>query len=120
MTEPDFMLDGARVLRFAYLEESRGPYRTVVDGMPVDASIVSRLVIVEDPVEEGVYLLHCNADWETVAASRFADADGAQRSADAAYESASPRWQPYRALTEDEERQVQTTRQFLRELASGG
>jgi hypothetical protein len=118
--EPQFMIDGSRVLHFAFLDASRGPYSAVVNGMPVDSNIVTRLVISEDLVEEGVFLLHCNRDWETVAASRFADADEAQRSADSAYESATPRWQAYRDLTDDEQRQVQTTRAFLRELASGG
>ncbi|HLX23198.1 MAG TPA: hypothetical protein VKR38_07635 [Usitatibacter sp.] len=117
---PQFMIDGARVLRFAFLDASRGPYSTVVNGMPVDGSIVTRLVIAEDLVEDGVYLLHCNRDWDTVAASHFGDAGDAQRSADSAYESATPRWVEYRDLTDEEKRQVETTRAFLKELASGG
>ena len=118
--EPEFMIDGARVLRFALLDASRGPYRTVVDGMPVDSSIVSRLVITEDLVHEGAFLLHCNANWDTVAANRFSDADEAQRAGDQAYEGAAPRWTKYRDLTEEEERQVKTTREFLREIADPG
>ncbi len=117
---PQFMIDGARVVRFAFLDASRGPYSAMVNGMPVDSSIVSRLVIAEDLVEEGVFLLHCNTDWDTVAASRFGNAGEAQRSADSAYESATPRWVDYRDLTDEEKRQVETTRTFLRELASGG
>ena len=77
--EPEFMLDGARVVHFAFLDASRGPYHTVVNGMPVDSSIVTRLVIAEDLVEGGVHLLHCNSDWETVAASRYDDAGEAKK-----------------------------------------
>ena len=117
--EPEFMLDGARVVRFAHLDASRGPYHTVVNGLPVDSSIVTRLAIAEDLVEGGVHLLHCNSDWETVAASRYGDAGEAQEAADAAYDSAAPRWQEYRELTDEELRQVETTRAFLREIASG-
>ncbi|HUL57264.1 MAG TPA: hypothetical protein VLT60_09705 [Usitatibacter sp.] len=120
MSEPEFMLDGARVLLFALLDASRGPYSTVVNGMPLDASIVTRLVIAEDLVEGGVFLLHCNSDWETVAASRFPDAGAAQEASLSAYESAAPQWRAYRDLTEEELRQVETTRAFLRELAAGG
>lgn len=116
MQEPEFLLDGARVLRYSMLE-AQGGYRAVVEGIPVDDRSVSRLVIAEDLVEAGVYLLHCNSDWETVAASRFADADAAERGAAAAYSGVTPRWTAYRALTEEEERQVRTTREFLREIA---
>jgi hypothetical protein len=118
--EPEFMLDGARVVSFAHLDASRGPYRTVVNGVAVDSSIVTRLVIAEDLVEGGVHLLHCNSDWETVAASRYVDTDAAQGAGNTAYGAALPRWQAYRDLTEDEQRQVQTTRAFLREIASEG
>jgi len=120
MDEPEFMLDGARVLRFALLDAARGPFSTVVNGLALDSSIVTRLVIAEDLVEGGVHLLHCNSDWETVAANHFASADEAQAAAISAYESASPRWRAYRDLTEEELRQVETTRAFLRELAAGG
>ena len=117
---PEFMLDGTLVLLYAFLDTSRGPFQTVVNGIAVDSSVVTRLVITEDLVEGGVHLLHCNADWETVAASAFKNAEAARQSADSTYEGAAPQWHAYRALTEDEKRQVETTRAFLRELASEG
>ena len=117
MQEPEFILDGARVLRYSVLEAGRAGYSAMVEGVAVDASSVSRLVIAEDLVEAGVFLLLCNADWETVAASRYPDVDAAERGAAQAYSGITPRWTAYRALTPEEEQQVRTTREFLREIA---
>jgi hypothetical protein len=111
------MLDGARVLRYALFT---GDDRTavVIDGLPLDRGALSRLVIAEDLIEGGVFLMHCNDDWQTVAASHYPDARSAEQAAGVAYAAAAPHWTTFRALTPEEEREVETTRAFLREIAA--
>ena len=119
--EPPLLLDGARVLRYAHLEGAarrEGRESVVVDGVPMDAATVSRLVIAENLVEDGVFLLHCNDDWSTVMAAHYADAPAAVAAAGASYAVAPPVWIDFRELTPIEAREVETTRAFLRELAA--
>jgi hypothetical protein len=120
MDEPAFLIDAARVMRYASVEPRGAGFVAVVGGVPLDAAAVKGLAVVESLVDGSIYLLHCNADWETVTASPHPTADDAQAFAAEAYADARQQWAPYRALTEDEEREVRTTREFLRELAAEG
>lgn len=118
--EPPFLVDGARVVRHAVIDPRAAarPHASVVaEGITIDLAIVTRLVIAEEMVEGGAFLLHCNDDWETVAAGQYGCIADAQAAADAAYAEVAPRWQDYRTLTDQEKREVEVTREFLRELA---
>lgn len=118
--EPPFLVDGHHVVRYALIDTSAPPpphFNVVAGGVPVDLQTVDRLLVAEDLVKGGVYLMHCNADWATVAAETFADADAAQASAQSRYAEVKPAWHRYRPLTESERREVETTREFLREIA---
>jgi hypothetical protein len=119
--EPPFLLDGHHVVRYGLIDTSRPPpphFSVVAGGVPVDLDTVSRLVIAEDLVTGGFYLLHCNDDWATVAADGFADADSAQQDALQRYAGVALAWHRYRELTDRERREVETTREFLREIAA--
>lgn len=119
--EPPFLLDGTHVVRYAVIDDSAPPppcFSVVAGGVPVDLDTVRRLIVAEDLVKGGFYLLHCNRDWETVAAEAFAAADEAQRSAEERYEGVAVEWHRYRALNDSERREVETTREFLREIAA--
>lgn len=115
MDEPPILLDGARVLEFAILGDSA---RGFVDGVALGAEAVSRLVIAESLIEEGAFLLHCNAEWSTVIGESFADAQAARIAAAEAYRDNAIAWTALRALTAEEAREVETTRAFLRELTA--
>jgi hypothetical protein len=119
--EPPFLLDGHHVVRYAVIDTSKPPpehFSVVAGGVPVGLDTVDRLVIAEDLVNGNAYLMHCDSDWATVAADMFPDADTAQRSAEASYAAVAPAWQRYRPLSESERREVDTTRDFLREIAA--
>jgi hypothetical protein len=121
--EPPFLLDGALVLRYAHLEpDARAGEGTgvVVDGIALDLDRVRRLVIARNLVDDAVFVLHCNDEWQTVAAGSYADAQAAQASASAAYGALLPGWCELRELSEEEAREVATTRAFLKEIASEG
>lgn len=118
--EPPFLLDGHHVVRYGLVDKSAPPpahFSVVAAGVPVDLDTVDRFAIAEDLVKGGVYLMHCNDDWATVAAEGFPDADSAQASAESRYAGVRVAWHRYRALTESETREVETTRAFLREIA---
>ena len=119
--EPPFLLDGTHVVRYALIDKSAPPpphFSVVAAGIPVDLDTVSRLVVAEDLVKGGVYLMHCNDDWASVAAETFPDADAAQSSAEARYAGVKASWHRYRALSDSERREVDVTREFLREIAA--
>lgn len=119
--EPPFLLDGTEVVRYAVIDTSVPPpphFSVVAGGVPVDLDTVSRLIVAEDLVNGGVYLLHCDSDWATVAADTFADADAAQSSAEERYAAVKAQWHRYRPLSESERREVEVTREFLREMAA--
>jgi hypothetical protein len=119
--EPPFLLDGTHVVRYAVIDTSVPPppyFSVVASGTPVGLDTVRGLIVAEDLVNAGVYLLHCNDDWATVAAESFTDADEAQRSADSRYAGVKMAWHRYRALSESERREVEVTREFLREIAA--
>jgi hypothetical protein len=118
---PPFLLDGTHVLRYAVIDTSVPPpahFHVVAGGTPVNLDTVRGLIVAEDLVNGGVYLLHCNGDWATVAAETFADADEAQHSAQSRYAEVTMAWHRYRALSESERREVDVTREFLREIAA--
>ena len=118
--EPPLLLDGTRVVRYAGIDAASPAAAmagVVAAGVPIDLRIVTRLAITEDLVNPGVFLLHCNDDWETVAAENYADADAAQASADDAYRAVVLTWRSFRPLTAGEHAEVETTRAFLREIA---
>jgi hypothetical protein len=119
--EPPLLLDGHHVVRYALVDKSVPPpprFSVVAGGIPVDLDNVDRLVVAEDLVRGHVYLMHCNDDWATLVAETFPDADAAQRSAEARYAEVKTTWHRSRPLTESERRQVETTREFLREIAA--
>jgi hypothetical protein len=119
--EPPFLLDGHHVVRYAVLDESKPPpahFHLVAGGVPIGLDVVKRLVVAEDLVKGRIFLMHCDADWMTVTAETFEDADAAQASAESRYAGVPMRWSHYRELTEQERHEVQVTRDFLRELAA--
>lgn len=113
---PPILLDGARVVRFALLEPGRRASAIVADGVPVDFEQVSRIAMVEDLVDGTVIAMYCDAEWSSVAAERHPDLETARRAAEAAYSGVAIAWIERRASVE-EEREVQVTRDFLREIA---
>jgi hypothetical protein len=111
------MLDGARVLRYAVLD---GPGKedgiaTFCSGTPLDR--VCGLVVAQNLVEDGVYLMHCNDEWATLAASQFPDAESALRTFALENGEVEAAWREFRPLTAAERAEVETTREFLREIA---
>lgn len=118
--EPPFVLDAARVVRYAALDLAAPgiPPSFVVDGVPMDRANLAAVAIAEALLDGTVFLLHCNDRWETVTASEHPDSASAERAAASTYGAALARWTEYRALTEDEQREIQTTRSFLQDLAA--
>ena len=116
MREPEFLLDAARVVRWAALEAGAGGYNAIAGGVPVDQENVVALAVVERLVDGSVFLLHCNREWDTVAATEHSDAAGAERSGRELYAAAKQHWSDFRALTAQEERELRSTREFLKEL----
>jgi len=120
-TEPPVLLDGARVLEYAWLERAQGDpdrMRGLVAGVPIAAGVVATLVIAENLVEEGVFLIHCDDEWGTVIGESYADVESARIAASEAYRGDTIAWVRFRELTEQEVREVETTRAFLREIAA--
>ena len=121
--EPPFLLDGALVLRYAMLDiaahagEGSG---VVIDGIALDLNTVRRVVIAQNLVDDAVFVMHCNEEWQTVAAATYPDVATAEASAAAAYGALAPEWVRFRELSEEEASEVATTRAFLREIAAEG
>ncbi len=123
MEEPPILLDGARVLEFATLDSPANRARrfsTIAGGVPVALDSVSRLVIAQNLVEDAVFLMHCEPDWTSVVVQNFPDVETARKAANAAYAELDVPWTKLHELTPAEEREVATTRAFLREIAEGG
>jgi len=121
MSEPPFVIDAARVVEYAVFDTSSRPtghVSAVEGGVTVDLSTVRALAITESLVDGATFLLHCNERWETVVAGQYPDADAARASAQRAYSGVTARWTRYRELTESERKEIETTRAFLRELAT--
>jgi hypothetical protein len=121
LEEPPFLLDGARVLRYAFLDmaahagEGSG---VVIDGIALDLNTVRRVVVAQNLADDAVFVMHCNDEWHTVAAATYPDVATAEASAAAAYGALAPEWVKFRELSEEEAREVATTRAFLREIAA--
>jgi len=120
-TEPPFLLDGARVAYYAILGEAamRRGFSFVAGGVTISPASVSRIVVTENLLDKNVFLLHCNEHWETVAAAPVPDVEGAKAAAADAYEGIHIPWTTFRSLTDAERSEMQTTTEFLRELAAG-
>lgn len=119
MEEPPFLIDGTRVVEYAPVDASRlaGKHVSVVVSGVALGDNLRGVAIAEDLVKDGVFALHCNDRWETVAAERFLEPEAARAAVERAYGMALP-WQPYRSLTAKEQSEVDTTRAFLREIAA--
>lgn len=114
MDEPPFLIDGARVLAYAALpppDASRS--HVVADGVPLGSATAA--AVTENLADAAVFLLYCNADWETLVAEQHDTRADAQQAALAQFPALE--WQDYRPLTESEAAQVETTREFLRDLS---
>ncbi|HSN21708.1 MAG TPA: hypothetical protein VLS49_13585 [Usitatibacter sp.] len=121
MEEPPILLDGARVLEYAVLDHSgreAGRARGLAAGVPVGVEAVSRLVIAENLVEEGVFLMHCGDEWVTVIGESYPDPESARVAADEAYGGRAIPWVRFRELTAQEAKEVEITRSFLREITA--
>lgn len=118
MREPEFLLDAARVVQYAVLEPGERGYSAIAGGVPVDPKNVVALAVVERLVDGKVFLLHCNGDWETVVATAHGDTADAARSARELYGDAQRRWTGFRELTAEEQRELRSTREFLKDLAA--
>jgi hypothetical protein len=119
MSEPPFLLDGARVLEYAPLDQAvrTAPgAHAVLGGVAVDPSTVAGMVITEGLAQGELFLLHCNEQWETLAAGSVADPASAKASADVSFPGSARLWRPYRTLTAAELAEIESTRAFLREL----
>jgi hypothetical protein len=119
--EPPMLLDSARVVEYATFDsDARAAARgsAVVGGVAVDFDAIAGLVIAEDLVKGAIFLLHCNADWATVAAGTYADVETARASAESAYAGTAIRWKRFRELSAEERAEVESTRRFLRELVA--
>jgi hypothetical protein len=121
MDEPPILLDGACVLEYAALAgAAAGPnaMHGLAAGVPLAPGVVSRLVIAENLIEDGVFLIHCDAEWGTVIGESYPDAESARVAAAESYRNERLEWLRFRELTAQEAREVETTRNFLREITA--
>jgi hypothetical protein len=118
LAEPPFVLDAARVLRYAVLRKEELRSGAVVNGVPLDAANLAGVVMAEALLDGVLFVLHCNEHWETLTASQHGDEPSAEREVASTYGAAFPGWTAYRALSEEEQREIQTTRAFLQQLAA--
>lgn len=120
LEEPPFVLDAARVVRYAVLDLAAPglPPSFVVNGVPLDRNNLGAVAVAEALLDGTVFLLHCNERWETLSACPYPDVASASEAAMATYGAALTAWKEYRALTEEEQREIQTTRSFLQDLAA--
>jgi hypothetical protein len=119
MKEPPFLLDAARVIEYAPLDHavrSVPGAHAVVGGVAVDPSTVAGLVVAEGLAQGEMYLLHCNEQWETLAAGPVTDAAAARADAEVSYPGSASLWRAYRELSPEERAEIESTRAFLREL----
>ncbi len=122
MEEPPILLDGALVLEYATLDPavSLGERRSVVvEGVSMDTGTVRRLVIAENLADGAIFLVHCNDRWETLSAGPCGDRAAARKAAAASFSDLPFTWTPMRPLSPEEEREVRSTRAFLRHLVAG-
>jgi hypothetical protein len=119
--EPPFILDGALVVEYAPFDaEMKSARRTsgVLGGVAVDLLNVFGLAIVEELAKGDRYLLLCDQDWATLAAEPCGDVATARTRGESVFPGAGRLWRPYRELTDEERREVNSTRAFLRDLVA--
>ena len=92
LEEPPFVLDAARVLRYAALDPGPRGWRSsvVVNGVPMDGANLAGVAVAEALLDGTVFLLHCNERWETVSATVLPDVEAAEREAATTYGDALP------------------------------
>jgi hypothetical protein len=118
--EPPFLLDGARILEYGSVARPAGGRASVVvNGVGLDPGILTRVAIVRTLQDDTLFILHCNDRWETIAAEPHADSASARDAAAVAYGPNAVSWRAFRALTDEESREIESTRVFLRELIAG-
>ena len=117
-SEPPLILDAARVLEYARFDAqiASGRSSAVMGGVAMDLGNVSGLAIVEDLATGANFLLYCNNDWETVSAGGVVDAAAGKALAESAFPGVGSLWTPYREPTAAERSEIETTREFLKEL----
>jgi hypothetical protein len=119
MKEPPFLLDAAQVIEYAPLDHavrSVPGAHAVVGGVAVDPSNVAGLVLAQGLAEGEMFMLHCNEQWETLAAGPVTDAAAAKAEAERSYPGSAGLWRGYRELTPAERSEIESTRAFLQEL----
>jgi hypothetical protein len=110
--EPPFLIDGARVLEYSALGTK--PLAAMASGITLDARGVA---VTENLSDGSIFLLFCDEHWQTLAAEGHVDAESARRAAKAQFPQM--QWQSYRPLTAEESAEIESTREFLRELVRG-
>ena len=117
--EPPLVLDGARVLEYAPFDDamrSGGRTSAVMGGVALDLLNVAGMVIVEDLAKGDLFLLLCDQDWATLSAEPCGDVASGRERGNSLFPGLSRLWQPFRELTDAERREIESTRNFLREL----
>jgi hypothetical protein len=117
--EPPVLLNSARVVSFAETggrASYTGRTMVIVGDKPLDP--VPRLAICEDLVEGAFLIMHCDVEWNVLAAGFFPSLEAAKSSAKEAYSGISTKWLEYRKLTAREFFEVEELRRSLRILAA--
>ena len=121
MSEPPVVLDGTRVLEYATISSVVHPTGRIsvsVGGVPVDLNSVRGVALTEALGDDGFFVIHCDEHWSTLAAGHYPRLEDARASAESAYAGIASLWTKFRELSPEESAEVETTRKFLRELAS--
>lgn len=109
--QPPVLLDGALVLAYAATDDG-------VEHTGRNASPAPRIAICENLAADDVFLMHCDADWNTMAAERFASLEDARQHAESSYAGVTSKWHSYRALSDEEKSRVEEARSYLRDMAA--
>jgi hypothetical protein len=116
MTEPPCVLDSARVLAYAALDQTvsyTGRISVYVGGKLL--SLVPRLAICENLARDGDFLLcYCTETWEVLGVGGYDSFELAKQRAEVAYAGVSEKWKPYRPLSERELAYIDEARRFVR------
>ncbi len=115
-SEPPFVLDSARVIKYAILDRSvvqTGHSMMVVGGKVLGA--VPRLAVCENLSLDKDYLLfYCNRRWRVLGAAGFKTLKLALKNAEKEYSGVSGKWQTLRKLSAREIAYVKKVRAFVR------
>jgi hypothetical protein len=122
MTEPPYVLDSARVLAYAVLDQTvsyTGRISVYVGGKLLPP--IPRLAICENLAREGDFLLcYCTETWEVLGVGGYESFELAKQRAEVAYAGVSEKWEPYRPLSERELAYIDKVRRFVRSEAPTG